>query len=247
MRLAGKTILVTGAASAIGRGVCRELAAQGAPLSLSDRDSQGLEELAAGLRDSGAKVHAAAADGADGDDVARLVDETEFALGPISGLVNLAGLFRIADFLDTDQEHWNEMLRANLLTVMHACKAVLPGMISRGSGSVVNFASTAGEYGSIRPAADYAAAKGGVIAFSKSLAREVSPLGVRVNCISPGPTDTPALQAGDAAGRAEAARRTLLGRMGTPADHAHAVVYLLADESAWVTGTVIQVNGGSLL
>jgi NAD(P)-dependent dehydrogenase (short-subunit alcohol dehydrogenase family) len=139
------------------------------------------------------------------------------------------------------------MLTANLLSAIASCRAVLPGMLERARGAVVNFASTAGEYGSIRPSAVYAAAKGGVIAFTKSLAREVSPCNVRVNCISPGPIDTPALQAASPEDRVATAARTLLGRIGTPRDIANGVLYLVSDESSFVTGTVLQVNGGSLL
>jgi NAD(P)-dependent dehydrogenase (short-subunit alcohol dehydrogenase family) len=139
------------------------------------------------------------------------------------------------------------MISTNLLTALVASRAVLPAMLEVGSGAIVNFASTAGEYGSIRPAAAYAAAKAGVIGFTKSLAREVSPLGVRVNAISPGPIDTPALKAVTEAERAKASARTLLGRLGQPHDIAQGVLYLASDESSFVTGTVLQVNGGSLL
>jgi NAD(P)-dependent dehydrogenase (short-subunit alcohol dehydrogenase family) len=120
-------------------------------------------------------------------------------------------------------------------------------MIARNRGSIVNFSSTAGEYGSIRPSAAYAAAKGGVIALTKSLAREVSPAQVRVNCISPGPIDTPGLKAASDDDRAIAASRTLLGRLGTVHEIARSVVYLLSDDAAFVTGEVLRVNGGSLL
>jgi len=120
-------------------------------------------------------------------------------------------------------------------------------MIERGHGSVVNFASTAGEYGSISPGAHYAAAKGGVIAMTKSLAREVSPHGVRINVVSPGPTDTVALGAATAEQRAAAGARTLFNRLGRPEEIAACCVFLLSEMSAFVTGTVLQVNGGSLL
>ncbi len=159
----------------------------------------------------------------------------------------MAGTFAIVDFIDSTPADWAAMISSNLLTALVACRAVLPGMVARGAGSVVNFASTAGEYGSIRPSAAYAAAKGGVIGLTKSLAREVSPLGVRVNAVSPGPVNTPALQAASLEQRAEADARTLTGRIGEPRDIANAVLYLLSDEAAYVTGTVLQVNGGSLL
>ena len=120
-------------------------------------------------------------------------------------------------------------------------------MRARRSGSVVNFASTAGEYGSIRPAAAYAAAKGGVIALTKSLAREFSPDNVRVNAISPGPVRTAAFGLTDADSHRVAAARTLFDRMGEPSDIANGVCFLISDQSTWITGTVLQVNGGSLL
>ena len=139
------------------------------------------------------------------------------------------------------------MILCNLLTAMSACHVVLPLMMQRGEGSIVNFASTAGEFGSVRPSAAYAAAKGGVIALTKSLAREFSPFGIRVNAVSPGPVDTPALKVASEEARRQAAARTLLGRLGDPADIASSVVYLAGDASRFVTGTVLQVNGGSLL
>jgi NAD(P)-dependent dehydrogenase (short-subunit alcohol dehydrogenase family) len=120
-------------------------------------------------------------------------------------------------------------------------------MVARGRGSVVNFASTAGEYGSIRPAAHYAAAKGALIAMTKSLAREVSPHGVRVNVISPGPVDTPMLAPADAAQRAQITARTLVGRLGRPEDLAEAALYLGSGDSTFVTGEVLRVNGGALI
>jgi NAD(P)-dependent dehydrogenase (short-subunit alcohol dehydrogenase family) len=120
-------------------------------------------------------------------------------------------------------------------------------MAERGTGSIVNFASTAGEFGSIRPSAAYAAAKGGVIAFTKSLAREVSPHGVRVNVVSPGPVGTPMLDAESEAAQAQVAERTLLGRLGTPGDIAEGVAYLIGDGAGWVTGEVLRINGGSLI
>lgn len=245
MRLKDRAVVVTGAAGLIGREVCRVLAAQGARLAVTDLNGDGLSAV---LDD----LHAEAIWG-------RPVDATAFAdftgfvaeagqqIGAPDVLVNVAGSFRMGSFADSDQADWEDMIAANLLTALVACRAVLPTMLGAGSGSIINFASTAGEYGSIRPAAAYAAAKAGVIGFTKSLAREVSPAGVRVNAISPGPIDTPAFQLASPQDRAAAEARTLLGRMGQPQDIAHGVLYLASEESAFVTGTILQVNGGSLL
>jgi NAD(P)-dependent dehydrogenase (short-subunit alcohol dehydrogenase family) len=245
MRLKDRVVVVTGAAGLIGREVCQLLAAHGARLAVTDVNEEGLGTL---LRDLsadacwGRPVDAASLAGFT-DFVAEATERT----GVPDVLVNVAGLFRMEDFVSSEPAGWAEMISANLVTALVACRAVLPAMVAGGAGSIVNFASTAGEYGSIRPAAAYAAAKAGVIGFTKSLAREVSPSGVRVNAISPGPIDTPAFQAASPQERATAEARTLLGRMGQPADIAHGVLYLASDESAFVTGTVLQVNGGSLL
>ncbi len=247
MRLKTRVVLVTGAAGTIGREVCFLLGEQGARLAVTDISSEGLGVLLKDLAGAGVTAWGRPADAAELDDLTAFTADAATELGPPDGLVNVAGTFRIVDFVESSPADWTAMISANLLTALVACRAVLPGMLARRAGSIVNFASTAGEYGSIRPAAAYAAAKGGVIGFTKSLAREVTPLGVRVNAISPGPINTPALQAASPEQRAEADARTLFGRIGEARDIASGVLYLLTDESAYVTGTVLQVNGGSLL
>jgi 2-hydroxycyclohexanecarboxyl-CoA dehydrogenase len=247
MRLVGRVVIVTGAAGTIGREVCRRLGENGALLALADLDADRLDAVVRESRSRPAAAWGRAADAADLEDFTAFVSDASGRLGPADVLVNVAGSFKITDFADSKPDGWAEMISANLVTTLTACRSVLPGMLERGSGSIVNFASTAGEFGSVRPAAAYAAAKAGVIGFTKSLAREVSPRGVRVNAISPGPVDTPALQAATDQERAAAAARTLLGRMGHPRDIAAGVLYLASDDSAFVTGSVLQVNGGSLL
>lgn len=245
MRLKDKTVLVTGAAGAIGSEVCRLLAAEGARLAVTDVNGEGLTAL---LGDLGADAAwGCAVDVTVFADFGDFVAEASGRIGAPQVLVNVAGLFRMEAFHSSAPDSWAQIISANLVTTLVACRAVLPAMVAARGGSIVNFASTAGEYGSIRPAAAYAAAKAGVIGFTKSLAREVSPGGVRVNAISPGPVDTSAFQAVSPEDRAAAEARTLLGRMGMPLDIAHGVLYLASDESAFVTGTVLQVNGGSLL
>lgn len=247
MRLENRVIVVTGAAGTIGRAVCFLLAEHGARVAVTDVSDDGLGALLKDLAGAGLAAWGRPVDAASLDDFSAFATDAMAELGPVDGLVSVAGTFQIVDFVESSPGDWTAMLSANLLTALVACRTVLPGMLARQHGSIVNFASTAGEYGSIRPAAAYAAAKGGVIAFTKSLAREVSPLGVRVNAISPGPINTPALQAASPEQRAEADARTLFGRIGEPRDIASGVLYLLSDESAFVTGTVLQVNGGSLL
>jgi len=253
MRLSGKTVIVTGGAGAIGTQVCQSSLNEGANVVASDLSEQALERLTERLGDTGGSFMAMSGDGSDFRSTEQLVTSASARFDGIDAVVNVAGVFTVEDFVDSSRASWSAALNANLYTAVSMCRAAAPGMIARGSGSIVNFASTAGEFGSIRPAAAYAAAKGAIIAFSKSLAREISPLGVRVNCVSPGPIDTAMFAtegSGDVAaggGAQTGASRTLVGRMGTPLDIANGVVYLASDESGFVTGTVLRINGGSLI
>ena len=247
MRLKDRVVIITGAGGTIGQEVTRVLAAQGARLAITDMVPGALAPLLDELTASARAIWGRPADAADFEDFSAFVAGATEAVGRPDALVNVAGTFKFADFVSSKPEEWSEMISSNLLTALVACRCVLPAMVEAGSGTIVNFASTAGEYGSIRPAAAYAAAKAGVIGFTKSLAREVSPKGVRVNAISPGPIDTPALKAVTDSERAAAASRTLVGRLGQPSDIAEGVLYLVSDASSFVTGTVLQVNGGSLL
>lgn len=242
--LEDQTILVTGAAGGIGRVVSRVLAEAAARLVLVDRPGRALDELTDAL---GAASDVRAVDATEPGEVRSLVQMTEDNYGPIDGLVNCAGLWEVVPWHEIDDAHWQAVIDANLRSAFVCCQSVLPGMVARRRGAIVNFASTAGEYGSISPSAHYAAAKGGVIALTKSLAREVGEFNVRVNAISPGPTDTSALGAVSAEDKARVGQRTLLGRLAEPEEMAHGVLYLVGPLSTFVTGHVLRVNGGSLL
>jgi NAD(P)-dependent dehydrogenase (short-subunit alcohol dehydrogenase family) len=247
MRVAGEVVVVSGGAGAIGREVCLQLGREGAKLAVMDLGGEALDGLGELLERAGVEHACRAGDAADPSAVESFVAGVEQKLGAPTSLVNCAGFWKIVDFVDTAPDHWDEMIRGNLITALATCRVLAPRLVARRRGAIVNFASTAGEYGSIRPSAAYAAAKGGVIGFSKSLARELSPHGVRVNVISPGPIETPALRLASEADRQVAASRTLLGRLGTPADIAAGVLYLVSEESSFVTGEVLRVNGGSLI
>jgi NAD(P)-dependent dehydrogenase (short-subunit alcohol dehydrogenase family) len=262
--LAGQTVILTGASGGIGAAIARLLVAAGARVALTDLHAQPLAELAGELRERTAaaaartadgdgsagaeeRLFAAAVDAADHAAFAAFHADTEAALGPVDGIVNCAGLFEVRSHDQLDPAAWSRVVAANLMTAAAGCAAVLPGMIARGSGSVVNVASTAGEYGSISPAAHYAAAKGGVIGLTKSLAREAAPAQVRVNAVSPGPTETAGLRDATPDARALAGSRTLFGRLGQPEEIAGACLFLLSPLSTFVTGHVLRVNGGALL
>lgn len=249
MHLEERVVLITGAAGTIGREVCRQLGEQGAELLVSDVALDPITSLLDDLHGMGIRAWGGTVDAADPEAFRIFFDKANAHSGhkPVNALVNVAGTFRITNFIDSGFAEWDAMIKANLMTALVACRTVLPAMLAARSGTIVNFASTAGEFGSIRPAAAYAAAKAGVIGLTKSLAREVSPQGIRVNAISPGPIDTPALQAASEESRKAARARTLLGRMGLPADIAAGVLYLVSDDSSFITGTVLQVNGGALL
>ena len=245
--LAGKTVILTGAAGGIGRHVARALAEAGASVGLTDLSSEGMDAVADELTTVRTRVTAVAFDGASEEHFAAFHRRVRNELGEVDGLITCAGRWEPRRFDEVSAAELEEMLRANVTTAWVACRSVLPAMIERGSGSVVNFASTAGEYGSISPGAHYAAAKGAVIAMTKSLAREASPHGVRVNAISPGPTDTVALGAATPEQKAAAGARTLFNRLGRPEEIAASCVYLVSEMSSFMTGHVLGVNGGSRL
>ena len=243
--LAEQTIILTGAAGGIGCRVSEVLCEAGANPILLDRPGESLSALEQLVDGTTAEVRAT--DVTDRVALSKLVREVERERGTIDALVNCAGLWEVRSWDMIDDLAWATVLDANLKSAFLCCQTVLPGMVARGNGSVVNFASTAGEHGSISPAAHYAAAKAGVIGLTKSLAREVGPHGVRVNAISPGPTDTAALGADTDDLKARVGARTLLGRLAQTDEIANAVLYLAGPMSTFVTGHVLRVNGGALL
>jgi 2-hydroxycyclohexanecarboxyl-CoA dehydrogenase len=238
--LEDKIAIVTGAGQGIGRAIADKLAAQGATVVVTDLDEANAKLAAAGL--PGAV--AIRADVTDRQDVQAAVDRVMQQFGRVDVLVNNAGWDKASPFVDSDPADWDRAIAVNLYGVLHTCRAVLPIMAGQGGGAVVNLGSDAGRVGSSGEAV-YSAAKGGVIAFTKSLAREMARHQVRVNCVCPGPTDTALFASFAGPKLREALTKAIpFRRLGQPADVANVVAFLASDQAAFVTGQTISVSGG---
>jgi 2-hydroxycyclohexanecarboxyl-CoA dehydrogenase len=247
--LSGKVVIVTGGAGGIGSAICQRFAQEGANVAVFDMNSAGAESLAATLRDAGGKASAYSVDITDAAAVDAAVAQVESELGPIDVLVNNAGWDVGARFLDLDPGLWQKIIAINLLGPLHLHRSVLKGMSARGSGRVVNIASDAGRVGSSGEAV-YSACKGGIISFSKTMAREMARKRINVNVVCPGPTETSLFRefagAGESGAKLVAALTKAIpfGRVGQPIDLAGAVCFLASDDAAFITGQVISVSGG---
>lgn len=247
MSLQGRNALVTGGGSGIGRAIALRLAADGADVAVLDLRPDGARAVADEIARSGRRAAAIAVDVGDAASVTRAVAEARSALGPIHVLVNSAG---IADFVtlgDLDEERWQRMLNVHLDGTYRVTRAAFADMTAAGWGRIVNIASAAALNGGGPGLAHYAAAKAGIIGFTKALAHELGPAGVTVNAIAPGLIDTPLIHgAGAPAGLYDAAvARLPVRRMGHPLDIAAACAYLASDEGGFCTGQVLSPNGGA--
>lgn len=240
MRLEGQRALVTGGAQGIGAAISRRLAAEGAEVVIADVNEAGATEVASEIGASAIPLDVT-------DTVA--VDEGVAANGPFSILVNNAGTDDFAFFTDLTPERWRRLIAINLEGVFACTQAVLPPMQEAGYGRIVNIASEAGRVGS-KGSAVYSAAKGGVISFTKVIARENGRYGITANAIAPGPIETPLLMAAREFGEMgekiiETMRSsTQLRRLGQPEEVAAAVAFLASDDASYVTGETLGVSGG---
>ena len=246
--MTARVALVTGAARGIGAAIADALAADGWAVAIGDLDQIAAAATASADRDA-ARRHGARASRSTSPTPPRCAPpwhaiETE--LGPIEALVNNAGIDVIKPFVDSTEDEWDRIIAVNLKGTIRCCRAVLDGMIERRSGRIVSIASDAGRVGSSGEAV-YSATKGGVIAFSKTLARETARYGIRVNCVCPGPTETALLaQVAEYSEKLYAglARAIPLGRTAQPDDIAPAVAFLVSDGAGYITGQTLSVSGG---
>ncbi len=244
--LSGRCALLTGGASGIGRATAIRLAAEGCQVGILDIDEAGAAQTAA--RCAG-RAWTSRTDITERAQVEVAVARFEDEVGPIDLLANIAGWDVIRNFLDTDTGLWDRIIGINLYGPLHLHHVVLPGMARRGFGRVVNVASDAGRVGSSGEAV-YSACKGGIIAFTKTMARELARQGVTLNVLCPGPTDTPLFDSikaasADGARIAEAlAGAVPLRRIGTPEDYPGVIAFLLSDDAAYITGQTLSVSGG---
>ena len=244
--LSGRRVLLTGGASGIGQATAIRLAEEGCQVGILDLNEPGAAETA---ERCGGKAWVRRTDITSRTDVEASVAAFERDVGPTDFLANVAGWDVIKNFLDTDVALWDKIIAINLYGPLHLHHVVLPGMVKRGFGRVVNVSSDAGRVGSSGEAV-YSACKGGIIAFTKTMAREVARKGVTLNVLCPGPTDTPLFDAIKAASADGAkigeslARAVPLRRIGQPEDYPGTIAFLLSDDAAYITGQTISVSGG---
>jgi 3-oxoacyl-[acyl-carrier protein] reductase len=238
--LTGKTALVTGASGGIGAGIARALHAQGAVVALSGTRREALDALAVEL---GERVHVLPADLSQAEAASELIAAAEATMGSVGILVNNAGLTKDGLALRMSDADWEKVMDVDLAAPFRLSRAALKFMLRRRAGRIINIGSVVGSTGNAGQA-NYAAAKAGLIGLTKALAQEVASRGITVNLVAPGFIATAMTNVLNDVQKSDLAAKIPLGRLGTPADIATAVVYLAAEESGWVTGATLHINGG---
>jgi 2-hydroxycyclohexanecarboxyl-CoA dehydrogenase len=247
MSLENKVVVVTGAASGIGLATAQRFAREGARVAIWDLNEQGAQKAAAELVAGGAQAIASRVDVSKRAQVDAALEQVRKQFGPVQVLVNNAGITDFRPFMETTEEDWDRVMTINLKSMLVVTQAVLPDMLAAKWGRIINVSSSSAQTGSARMTA-YAASKGGVIAFTKSLAAEVAAQGITVNNVPPGFVDTPMLrnegQAGMGVPIEAVAARSPMGRPGRPENIAAACTFLASDDADYITGHTLSVNGG---
>jgi 2-hydroxycyclohexanecarboxyl-CoA dehydrogenase len=241
-----KVAFITGAGSGIGCAIAYKLAGAGFAVVIADLRTEAARETANEITSAGGQALAVTCDVTSLSAVTAAVRETQKQFSRVDVLVNNAGWDRVEPFLESQPETWDTILQINLMGQIHTCKVVLPLMIEQGGGRVVNIASDAGRVGSMGEAV-YSAAKGGVIALTKTLAREMARHGIMLNVVSPGPANTPLFEeigSYNPGIKAALEKAIPLRRLAEPEDIAGAVLYFASEDAAYVTGQTLSVSGG---
>jgi 3-oxoacyl-[acyl-carrier protein] reductase len=244
MRLTGKVAIVTGSSRGIGAAIARYLAAEGAKVVLNCHASaEAADAVANEIRQAGGEARVIAADVSRLDEAQRLIQETVAAWQQVDSLVNNAGVTRDGLLMSMKEADWDQVLQTNLKSVFNCCKAAVRGMVRQRGGRIVNVTSVVGLVGQAGQT-NYAASKAGIIGFSKSLARELGSRNITVNCVAPGYIPTALTEVLSAELKQAIVDQTPLKRMGSAEEVAAAVGFLASDEAAFITGHVLNVDGG---
>ena len=247
--LAGQVAVVTGGSKGIGAATCRVLAANGVRVAVVARERQGIDAIVSGLHQAGAQAVGISTDVTDLRQIDRMRARVEDELGPPDVLIPFAGGFgRFTALHDITEEEWHDVIESNLTSTFLTCKSFLPGMIERGRGAIVTMATNGARVLDVPLTASYAAAKAGVMVFTRHMAKEVGPHGIRANCVAPATTLTERTSRILSPERTrELAELAPLGRMGIPEDTALATLFLASSSAAWLTGVTLDVAGGRIM
>ena len=246
LRLKDRVAIVTGAGQGIGRAIALRLSGEGAGVAVADLNPDTAAAVTAEIRAAGGRAEAVQVDITSLKQVEEMTRRVVDSFGTVDILVNNAGWDRVEPFLKNTEETWDRVIAINFRGPINCCRAVLPYMIERRYGKIVSIVSDAGRVGSTGEAV-YAGAKGGIIAFSKTIAREMARYKINVNCVAPGPTETPLFAAVEAAspGLAESLQKAIpFRRLARPEDIAGAVAFLVSEDAGFITGQTLSVSGG---
>lgn len=247
MRLKGRTAIVTGGARGIGKAIVLTLAREGAKVAIVDFDNEGAIALKNEIEQKGGEAIAIPCDVSKSSDVTGMVDQVKKAFGRIDILVNNAGIIRRGTIETVTEEDWDRVIEVNLKGTFNCSKAVVETLKQQRYGKIVNVSSIAGKMGDITSAPGYGPSKAGIDALTKTLARQLAPYGINVNGVAPHAIETEMSAQWSDERRKEIIASIPLGRLGKPEDVAEAVLFLASEEASFITGEILDVNGGALM
>lgn len=247
MKLENRVAIVTGSGQGIGKGIVLELAKEGAKVVVSDINQENIDKTVDEIKSLGSEAAGVRADVSNFEDVTRLVKATVKKFGKVDILVNNAGVYPFKPLKEMEEKDWDNVLNVNLKGIFNCTKAVLPEMTEQSSGNIINIASIAGAVVGFSNLVHYSASKGGVLGFTRSAALELAQYKIRVNAIAPGAIETPGAKIADEEVAKQFVQAVPLKRMGQPTDIGKTVVFLASDDSSYITGQLIIVDGGYTL